>query len=213
MKYYKQRKGKQMKNYIKIGNTKIELTEEQVAEIKSGVNVDSTKLSSVGVGETFKVGEYEFVVLEHSKETTAVILKGLLFNGKEFGKNNNYSNSNIDVLCNDFANKIKGIIGANNLVEHTVDLTSDDGLRDYGDIRRCASLLTANHYRRYVEILDKHKIDKWWWLATAHSTSAHENELWSKCVSPRGNFNCDYYDFDFGVRPFCIFNSNIFVSK
>ena len=202
-----------MKNYIKLGNQTIRLTEEQVAKIRNAFNVGNTKLSDIGIGDTFKVGDYEFVVLEHSKETTAVILKKLLFDGKEFGKNNNYANSYVDDLCNDFAEKIKGIIGAGNLVEHTVDLTSDDGLKDYGKVRRYASLLTANLYRRYVEILDKNKIDKWWWLATAYSTPTHGNTSWIKCVSPSGDFNFPNCNYDYGVRPFCIFDSNIFVSK
>jgi hypothetical protein len=95
-----------------------------------------------------------------------------------------------------------------------VDLTSDDGLKDYGKIRRRASLLTADLYRRYVEILDKHKIDKWWWLATPHSTARHENASWVKCVAPSGYFGSDNYcGGGCGVRPFCILKSNIFVSK
>lgn len=202
-----------MKNYIKINNQKIELTDEQVAEIQKSFKVGNTRLSDIKIGETFKVGKYEFIVLDRSEETTAVILKDLLHERKEFGKNNNYANSYVDDICNDFAKEIKGIIGANNLVEHTVDLTSDDGLKDYGKARRYASLLTANHYRRYVEILDKYKIDKWWWLATAYSTPKHENAVWIKCVAPSGNFYGNHCNNYYGVRPFCIFSSNIFVSK
>jgi hypothetical protein len=37
-----------------------------------------------------------------------------------------------------------------------------------------------------VEILDKFKPDRWWWLATAHSTERHGNSSWAKCVSPSG---------------------------
>ena len=78
---------------------------------------------------------------------------------------------------------------------------------------RKASLLTTEQYRRYVEILDKHKIDKWWWLATPYSTAAHEDTDYIKCVSPPGDIGDGYYDFDFGVRPFCILKSDILVSK
>lgn len=203
-----------MENYISINNKKIELTPEQVKEIQKSFNLGNTiKLSDVAVGETFKVGGYEFIVLEHSKETTAVILKELLFENKQFGKNNNYKNSFVDDLCGDFENSIANIVGIRNIVEHTVDLTSDDGLKDYGKIKRRVSLLTTDLYRRYVEILDNHKINKWWWLATAYSTPKHENATWVKCVSPSGNFNYFNCNYDGGVRPFCIFNSNIFVSK
>ena len=72
----------------------------------------------------------------------------------------------------------------------------------------------AELYRRYVEILDKHKIKKWWWLATPFSTPKHDGASWVKCVAPSGCINISlYYAYDGGVRPFCILKSNIFVSK
>ena len=52
-----------------------------------------------------------------------------------------------------------------------------------------------------------------WWLATAHSTSKHDGDLWVKCVSPRGSVGDGHCGRDIsGVRPFCIFKSSIFVS-
>ena len=202
-----------MKNYICLNGQNIELSDAQVAEMQKSLGIGQVKLRDIPVGEPFKVGNYEFVVLEHSKETTAVIMKDLLHSEKQFGKNNNFENSNVIKLCEAFGKEIEGIIGEDNLVEHTVDLTSDDGLKDYGKIRRKMSLLTANLYRRYVEILDKHKLDAWWWLATAHSAPAHGSSSWVKCVSPVGFiYDINYY-FNFGVRPFCILNSNIFVSR
>lgn len=203
-----------MKNYIKIYNQKIALTDEQVRKIQQSFGFEQIKLSDISINDTFKIGKYEFIVLEHSKDTTAVILKDLLFENKEFGKSNNYKNSYVDNLCGDFANEISGIIGADNIIEHTIDLTSDDGLKDYGKIKRHISLLTTDLYRRYVEILDKHKVNKWWWLATADSTPTHNISNLVKCVSPSGHIG--YYICYLnsrGVRPFCILNSNIFVSK
>lgn len=203
-----------MKNYIKINNQKIALTNEQVKEIQQCLGSNSLKLADIPAGETFKIDKYEFIVLEQSNDTTTVILKNLLFESKEFGQCNNYKGSYVDELCSDFANVIAEFIGKENLIEHTVDLTSDDGLKDYGKIKRSMSLLTTDLYRRYVEILDKHKLDKWWWLATADSTPTHYISKLVKCVSPSGRISCNgYYDGINGVRPFCILKSNIFVSK
>ena len=203
-----------MENYIKICGQRIDLTDEQVEQLKKSFGAACAKLSDIPTGETFKIGEHEFIVLEHSGDTTAVIRKDLLVRNKAFGKNNNYDGSDMDAVCSDFADEIAAIVGAENLAEHTVDLTSDDGLKDYGTIRRRVSLLTADLYRRYVEILDECKIDGWWWLATPYSTPTHENASWVKCVSPTGrlsNDNC--INGNVGVRPFCILKSNIFVSK
>ena len=202
-------------NYLMLNNKKINLTDEQVKEIQKSFDFGKTKLPDVPVGDTFKIGGYEFIVLEHSKETTAVILKDLLETSMNFGKNNNFADKNCIVRArlNDFATELEKIVGKHNLVQHTVDLTSDDGLKDYGNIKAKVSLLTCNLYRRYVEILDKYKVKKWWWLCTAYSTPTHENDCWVKCVSPSGSVNRDNGSVNFGVRPFCIFNSNIFVSK
>lgn len=213
MKLLKKRRYNKMKNYIKLNGQKIELTDEQVKEIQHSLSIEQIKLADIPVGETFKIGKYEFIVLEHSKDTTAVILKDFLYENKKFGKDNDYKNSDIDVLCNDFANKISETIGAENLIEHTVDLTSDDGLKDYGKIRRRMSLLTTDLYRRYVDILDKYKVNKWWWLATAVSTPKHNSDNFVKCVSHTGRFDFNYCGYNYGVRPFCILKSDMLVVK
>lgn len=202
-----------MKNYIYINGQRIELTEEQVAKICEAQGQEKIKLAEIPEGNTFKVGVHEFVVLEHSGDTTAVIRKELLDEDMEFGSNNNFSGSYVAAKCDEFADEIAGNVGAENMVEHTVDLISDDGLKDYGIIKSRCSLLTTNRYRRYVEILDKFKPDRWWWLATAHSTERHGNSSWVKCVAPSGGIYYYSVNGGGGVRPFCILKSNIFVSK
>ena len=202
-----------MKNYISINNQKVELTDEQVEKIKAALDMPRRRLSYIAVGDVCKIGNHEFVVLEQSGDTAAVIRKALLKENVRFGDNNNLNGSNVDKICKDFAKELASVVGEDNLVLHTVDLTSDDGLKDYGKVMRQASLLTTNLYRRYVEVLDKHNPEKYWWLATPFTTKAHGNGDWVKCVSPSGCI--DYYGCHygyFGVRPFCILKSHIFVS-
>ena len=202
-----------MNNYICINNQKVELTDEQTEQIRASFGLPTVKLQDLTPGDTFKIGDHEFIVLEHCGQDTAVIRKDLLSQKMAFGKNNNYNGSDVDTRCNAFAVEIACIIGEDNVLLHTVDLTSDDGLKDYGMVERFASLLTAERYRRYVEILDKYPIKAYWWLATAYSTPRHDDEAWIKCVSPSGDIDGgNYYDDD-GVRPFCILKSHIFVSK
>ena len=202
-----------MKNYLMLNGKQIDLTEEQIAEIKKSFGIGDVRLSEVAEGETFKIGEYEFVLLELSGDTAAVILKDVLYKEKQFGKNNNYDGSDVDKLCIEFGEKIEALVGKGNLVEHTIDLTADDGLKCYGSIKRKMSLITAQMYRKYVYTLDKYPVKLWWWLATAFSTAKHDDTTWVKSVSPRGYIsNGDFSNVN-GVRPFCILKSNIFVSK
>lgn len=203
-----------MNNCIIINGQKIELTEEQIAQIVAAQNAGSIKLGDVPEGETVKIGNHEMIVLEHVGAATLLIRRDLLPEAISFGENNNYDGSNADTLCNGFANEIADIVGEENLLPHNVDLTSDDGLKDYGVIERFASAFTAERQRRYVETLDKYPVDRWGLLATPHSTAKHGDNRRVKCVSPSG-FILDggYYDFDYGVRPYCILKSSIFVSK
>lgn len=201
-----------MNNYLMINGKQIDLTEEQAKEIKQSFGIGDIQLSAVGEGNTFKIGEYEFILLELSGDTAAVILKDVLYKEKKFGKNNNYDGSDVDKLCVEFGEKIENLVGKGNLVEHTVDLTADDGLKCYGSIKRKMSLITPQMYRKYVYTLDKYPLKLWWWLATAFSTAKHDDTDWVKCVSPRGCIYSSDYGNYFGVRPFLYFVSSISVS-
>lgn len=201
-----------MENYICICGQKFELAATLIDKVKAALTgAHGKQLSELEPGDTFKVGAHEFVVLEHCAGETAVIRREIL-KQMAFGPRNNFDGSVVAVACEEFAAEIAEIIGAQNLVEHTVDLTSDDGLKDYGATECYASLLTAQQYRKYVSILDEHKPDGWWWLATPDSTAAHGCDRFVKCVSPRGDLGNGDFNCSRGVRPFCIFKSNIFVS-
>ena len=203
-----------MDNYIMVGGKKIPLTQEQVKQIMGSVETKEEKvaLSILDPGDTFKIGNVEFLVLEQEGETTAAIKKNLLVADMEFGDNNNYAESPIRETCEKFAVGIAGEIGEENLLEHTVELTANDGLKDFGEVKAKASLLTADRYRKYVQILDTTKMGDYWWLATPWSTPAHGINYAVLCVSPSGCVGCNSY-FSNGVRPFCIFKSTILVSR
>ena len=199
-------------NYLCLNGNKIELTAEQVAKIKESFGC-KTKLSDKEVGDIVTIGDIEFIVLEHSKETTALLMKDLLAEDEKFGDSADFKTSNVKKILDKFADDLAKTVGEENIIEHTVDLTSCDGLKDYRTVRAKASLLTCDLYRRYVETIDKHKLDKWWWLATPYSAPTHGYEKLVSCVAPSGrvnfNFNCND---NCGVRPFCILKSDIFVS-
>lgn len=203
-----------MENYIQINGKRIMLTEDQIQEINTACSSDPVqkKLADIAIGKTFYIGETQFVVLGQYDEETAVITKNVL-KKMAFGGNNNFDGSAVDAYCKEFAGALAQQIGERNIVEHTVDLTSDDGLKDYGTVTRKVSLITSEMYRSCVDVLDQNKPDCWWWLATPFSTPRHEDTDWVKCVSPAGYIcNVDCYNDFYGVRPFCILNSSILVS-
>lgn len=203
-----------MQSYININGQTIALTEELVKQITEAYNEHrGQQLSKFNSGDTVKIGKHEMVVLEQRDGETALILKNLWVEESEFGdENNRYDGSIVDLHCAEFAQALSEVVGWDNIVPHEVDLTSDDGLKDYGTVERKASLITADMYRKYVDILDAVNPKAYWWLATPHSTERHGNDAWAKCVAPSGRIGIDRCSNDYGVRPFCILKSTIFVS-
>lgn len=202
-------------NHIEINGVKIELNEVQKKQLAESFAFDckQKRLADYSKSEVVKIGAHEFIVLEQEGDKTHLLLKGLLSESTEFGANNSYDGSDVDKICNDFAVELITAIGEENVLPFTVDLTANDGLKCYGTVERRAALLTAEQYRKYVYIIDEHKLDKWWWLATPFSTPKHNDSEYALCVSPFGCINCGSYYINFGVRPFCILKSDIFVSE
>lgn len=197
-------------SYLCINGHKTELTKEQLKQF--GIIAETCYLSDDG--KIAHIGEYEFIVINTDEKlgTTELLLKDKLGENMTFGSNNDFRTSEVKEVLDKFADEISGIVGEENLVEHIVDLTADDGLKCYGTIKAKMSLFTAQMVRENVEILDEFKLKEWWWTCTPYSTPKHENASWIKCVSPRGNISNRNDRTDRAVRPFCIVKSSIFVS-
>ncbi len=200
-------------SYLMHNNKKYEISEETAKELARIFSTNGeTTLADVEVGKTFKIEDYEFIVLEHMDGKTAVILKDLLVDSEVFGTNNNYNGSNVDDICNEFADTLADCIGDENIYEFEVDLTAANGMKCYGSIMRKAALLTLSQLQKYAYILAENPVNKWWWLATANGTSKWGSTNYDFCVSPSGYVGINYFSINRGVRPFCIFNSSISVS-
>lgn len=169
-------------------------------------------LAEIANGELFEVAGIEFIKFADENGQTIAVAKDTLFNSS-LGDNNNFATSDVKrKLEEKILPKLEKAIGAENIVEHEVDLLSLDGDDKWGKVMCRISIPTFDFYRANVKIFDKYNPDQWWWLATPDTTSAHYNDDWVKCVSPRGGINFNGYYDNCGVRPFLIFLSSIFVS-
>ena len=116
------------------------------------------------------------------------------------------------MLNNEYFKKIAAIIGENNIISMDRDLTSLDGLDDYGTCTDKVSLLTAAEYAKYHKILGlKSNYPDWWWLITPASTPSNN---YARCVCYVNSYGilgwggCGYTS---GVRPFLNLESSISV--
>lgn len=175
----------------------------------------SEKIMFPGVkdGETFKVGDIEFIRFPSVGGMTPVVAKNIIFRSR-FGDDNNLKTSDVlKQLEAEFLPKIIEAVGEENVCTFKTDLTTLDGLKPYGEMESRISLPTFDFYRANVEIFDKHKVNSWWWLATPESAKPHEDPYWILCVAPSGCiFNYDY-GCGRGVRPVLYFVSSIFDSS
>lgn len=201
-----------MTNYIKLNGKKIELNDTQGEEIKRSFGIGAKKLSEIPEKGSFFIGKHELAVLEQLDGYTVVIKKDRYGDDVKFGKNNNYDGSNVDEICNKFADEIAAIIGEENMLEFELDLTANDGMKCYGSVKRKAALRTADMQRKYAYIFDK--LPKFFeWTATPDSAKPHASPTLVICVSPRGIilYGSSGYCYG-GVRPVLIFESSLFVS-
>ena len=171
-------------------------------------------LAEIKVGEIFEVAGIEFIKFNDENGVTTAVAKDPLFKST-FGDNNNFAESNIKRrLENEILPTIENAIGAENVVEHEVDLLSLDGDDKWGKVNCKISLPTFDFYRHNVKVFDKYKLDCWWWICTPDTTEKHYNDDWVLCVSPHGRvYGNGGIWVGSSVRPFCILKSSIFVSK
>ena len=163
-----------------------------VNESKDGVQIvidlkgNKVELSTLKRGDVFKgSSETEYILLDFDENGDALVLrKELLPDDMRFGSNNNFDGSDIDKYLNGvYLKEVEADFGAENLVEQELDLTSMDGLDDYGKIKRKISLLPFNIYRRSRKWIGDNML-RAWWLLDADSTPSGDG---SSCV----RFVCD----------------------
>lgn len=166
----------------------------------------------VEIGKTVNVAGQEFIVLDILENGVLCLSKDFAYTNTMFdGNSNNYANSSIRKTLNtEYLKKIADAVGEENIIEIEIDLTSDDGLDDYGKVIDKVGLLTADMYRKYNRIIEKYPVNDWWWLSTPHSTGHRGWNYSVRCVNNFGALSNYYCRSNIGVRPFLIFNASIF---
>lgn len=193
----------------------IKLVEKALEILKSEDKNEKVVLSSLKPGETFMIGEHEFIVLKQSYGMTNVISKNLMAENVRFdGNTRDYNKS---ALKRYIEKEIRPIIlenvGAGNLVEHSVALTSVDNQNEFDNCICDIRPITFDEAREYNDLLVNEDLPDYYWTITPWSTAERRWKYFISVVSPSGNVDNDYCGDYYGVRPFCILKSNIFVSK
>lgn len=194
----------------------LEVARELVRQLEGAERKNKVELSTLAPGDVFEIGKNDFIVLEQMSFETKVISKDFMTENIVYDEDSrDYNESNLKKVIED---KIQPIIesevGENNLVEHTVELTSVDMQHEFDDCKCKVRPITFDEARKYNNLLPNKELDDWWWTCTPWSTAERGWDYSMAVVSSAGDIdyrsccNCSG-----GVRPVCILKSNIFVSK
>lgn len=159
-------------------------------------------------------GGLDCIVLDVEQDKILVLAKESIGNMPfDEGNSNNFPKGTLCKYLNgEFIKKLKAN-GADTsaLIPTTIDLTSDDGLKDYGETTQKIFLLTCDMYRKYRSVIPN--LNDWWWLATAYSTESNGYASLARLVGSDGSLRSyvAYYG-NIGVRPAFYLKSSILES-
>ena len=193
----------------------LEVARELVRQLEEAERKNKVELSTLAPGDVFEIGKNDFIVLEQMSFETKVISKDFMAENIVYDEDSrDYNESNLKKVIED---KIQPIIesevGENNLVEHTVELTSVDMQHEFDDCKCKVRPITFDEARKYNNLLPNKELDDWWWTCTPWSTAERGCKYSIAVVSSTGVIiHGDCFNGN-GVRPVCILKSNIFVSK
>ena len=193
------------------------ITENDIAELISRVETLEKKFGVTHIPKGLKIGD-EFELADINWKILDITDAGYMCIGdslgdKKFDKNSSdWNESSLrEYLNNEFYEKIAREVGRENIISSKRNLLSLDGHTEYGESDDFVSLLTVDEYRKYRKLIPN--TGDWWWLVTPWSTPCNEYSKTVTVVSPSGYFDHGRCDFNFGVRPVCIFSSSIFESE
>lgn len=159
-------------------------------------------------------GGLDCIVLDVEQDKILVLAKESIGNMPfDEGNSNNFPKGTLCKYLNgEFIKKLKAN-GADTsaLIPTTIDLTSDDGLKDYGETTQKIFLLTCDMYRKYRSVIPN--LNDWWWLATAYSTESNGYADLARNVYSDGSLDDSVaYSGNIGVRPAFYLKSSILES-
>lgn len=155
-------------------------------------------------GEHFVYGKKNCVVLEHMDDGTLCMVLDEGFKSA-FGETNNFAESELRKKLNgEYLDEwVKDGANRKSFVLMQVDLTANDGLKDYSTCECFLAPRTCDQHRKYRYLIPSPKID-WEWEATAYSTKENGYSNFAYRVSVAGSLGFNGYGYvggAYGVRP------------
>ena len=155
------------------------------------------KIKDVKIGCKFKFGKIEFVKLNNTHSGCLCLATDVLF--RDCFEEDDKNDWETSTLREKLMEVIGDYVDTSALVPVDRDLTTDDGLTDYGHCTDTISLLTCDEYRKYRKLIPN--------CGESHWTITADSLIYScyvRYVRSDGSLdNNDASDGGLGVRPLC----------
>ena len=171
-------------------------------------------LKNAARGTAFDYAGQSWILLENDDGRALCLSKDIIeTRAFDEGNCNNFAVASSKEYLNGayLDNLLEDVNGPNAFLTTELDLTTDDGLKDYGTCTVTIFSLTVDQYRRNRDVIPN--ADDWWWLSTAYSTAANGYEHSARVVGSGGTlyWNYAYGGLD-GLRPACYLDSDLLIS-
>lgn len=162
-------------------------------------------------GERFVYGKKNCMVLEHMDDGTLCMVLDEDFESK-FGETNNFAESKLrEKLNGDYLDEwVKDGAAKEALALMQVDLTANDGLKDYGTCECFLAPRTCDQHRKYRYLIPSPKKDREW-TATAYSTKENGYSNLAYQATGTGALSNSNVNSACGARPLFKLNSESLV--
>ena len=171
-------------------------------------------LKNAARGTAFDYAGQSWILLENDDGRALCLSKDIIeTRAFDEGNCNNFAVASSKEYLNGayLDNLLEDVNGPNAFLTTELDLTTDDGLKDYGTCTVTIFLLTVDQYRRNRDVIPN--ADDWWWLSTAFSTKSNGYESLARFVGTDGALNWYYADNGYGgLRPACYLDSDLLIS-
>ena len=171
-------------------------------------------LKNAARGTAFDYAGQSWILLENDDGRALCLSKDIIeTRAFDEGNCNNFAVASSKEYLNGayLDNLLEDVNGPNAFLTTELDLTTDDGLKDYGTCTVTIFLLTVDQYRRNRDVIPN--ADDWWWLSTAFSTKSNGYESLARGVNSDGTLNRYFaYLGNLGLRPACNLSSDLLIS-
>lgn len=171
-------------------------------------------LKNAARGTAFDYAGQSWILLENDDGRALCLSKDIIeTRAFDEGNCNNFAVASSKEYLNGayLDNLLEDVNGPNAFLTTELDLTTDDGLKDYGTCTVTIFLLTVDQYRRNRDVIPN--ADDWWWLSTAVSTASNGYEHSARGVGTDGTLSGDLaFSGCYGLRPACYLDSDLLIS-